>query len=985
MSLEFRVLGPLEVVRNGASVPLGPRRQRAVLARLLLDPGHPVSTHRLVEDVWGGAPPDGAVRTVRSYLSRLRATLGGDVIATRRPGYVLNADVEAIDSLVFSRLAVEGHELLRRQNPRAAAGRLRDALSRWRGVPLEDLPPEPFVLAEARRLEELRLVAVEDRMEAELALAANAELVAELETLVAEHPVRERLWGHLMTALYRAGRQAEALEAYRRARAVLNEELGLEPGPELCRLEAAILRHELAPPEAGPRHNLPTPLTALVGRGREVADVLDALTSHRLTTLVGAGGAGKTRVAVEAAQRAVDRFPDGVWWVDLAPLFDPGLVAQTVAVAVGVDDTSARSREAVLVEHLAQTNALLVLDNCEHLAAACPALVERLLSACPGLHVLATSREPLGVPGEIVYDVPPLTPPPQDGDDDPAAYDAVRLFLARSPTQIPPAAMPAVARTCRELDGLPLAIEIAAAQTRLLSPEEIADRLGDRFRLLTYWSRTALPRHRTLRASLDWSYALLDAPEQEFLCRLGVFAGGFSLEAAEAVGDAGGRTLDVLRRLVDASLVVRDERSATTRFRLLETVRQYAVQQGDAAGQAEDAARRHARFFAGLADATLAALDDPDEPMRYAEVDTELGNLRVALAWAHHAEPDLLARLARGLGNYWRLRGYLDEGELWLTRAAAAPDVPAAVRADLLGFLGHLDIRRSEFRRARDRLEQAVGLARSAGTSAQLGRWLHRLAFCRRSQGEFDAARELLEEAIAQSRSAGDHRMASHQLGSLADIALLEGRYDDAERLYDEAWALVQPAPAGHQVAYLDSTARLALARGDLDEGARRSADGLARARELGDSWHIGLNLANLAYVARRRGDAAGAAAALTEALDVLSAMREIPGLADALDVLAGLCLDHEEPATAVTLLAVAQSLRAGVGGHRGWLDRPYVAADRDAARARMTEEQYHSARSHGHSLSVGEAVAFAGACCARIRGSRPRQRVSASSRPEPS
>jgi len=958
---DFRILGPVEVLQHGRPIELGPRRQRLVLVRLMLDAGRLVSVDRLIDDVWGGEPPAGALRTLRSYLSRLRNALGADdVIGSRSGGYVLDVDPVSVDAHRFESLLIEGRELLRHHNARAAGARLREALSLWRGAPLADLPLEPFVVDEAARLKEQRLAAVEERIDADLAVGRDADVVAELELLAEQHPLRERLWGQLMTALYRVGRQADALEAYRRARAVLSGELGIEPGDELRRLEAAILRHELPPADWEPPHNLPTPLTRFVGRERVVADVIGRLERERLVTLTGPGGSGKTRVALEAARAVLDRFPDGVWMVDLAPVSDPALLAETVADAVGLAERSARPAGAVVEEHLARTTALLLFDNCEHLGAPCGTYVRRLLENSPRVRVLATSREPLAVPGEMIFEVPPL--PTGDGDrtGDVLDSEAVRLFLDRAPAAVPPESLPSVARICRELDGLPLAIEIAAAQTRWLSCEEIADRMADRFRLLSYWSRTAVPRHQTLRASLDWSYERLEQHERVVFHRLGVFAGGATLAAAEAVSGPAGDVFSALRRLVDMSLIFTDANLAPQRFRLLETVRQYAQERSAAAGDAEDAASRHAHFFAALAERGLQVIDTPDQARVHEDIDAEHGNIRAALEWAFRAgDAGLVGRIASGMGPYWRLRGYLDEGEMWLTRAVDLCDQESTeVRGNLLGGLGHIQLRRSDVSAARARLEEAVQVLGAAPGSTSVGRWLQQLAYCCSVQGELARAREVIDEALRLAVANGNSAAASHHVGHLAEIALAEGRLDEAEKLFDRALGLVAPPSPSHLVAYLESTARLAIARREFDEAAARAGEGLARAQELGDVLHIGLNLITLSYVDVRRKEVDRAAERLLEALERVWPVGEVWATAALFDVLNALLSARDENATAATARGVADALRKDLSWQPGFPS--WVRTDDDPLRAALGERAYAAAVSRGMAMTREDALDFA-------------------------
>src|SRR5215472_10301171 len=441
--LEFCVLGPVQAVRDGRELALGGPRRRAVLALLLVAGGRVVPAEQLAEELWAGSPPPGAAGTLRSHVSRLRALVGPDAaLIARGGGYALIAGPDRLDAARFERLAGAGREELEHGEAAAAAGRLREALGLWRGRALADVAGVPVLAREGARLEELRLVAVEGRIEADIELGAAAEAAGELAGLVAEHPLRERLWRLLVLARYRCGRQADALAAYRRARAVLAGELGIEPGEELRALEQAVLRQQV--PAAAPRrarHNLPVRLTSFLGREQELAALDEMVAGARLVTVTGAGGAGKTRLAVEFAAAAAGRFDDGAWLAGLAGITDPGLVPAQVMAALGVRQTGETPPMEALRYRLRSAELLLVLDNCEHLPGACAALAADLLGSCPGLRVLATSREPLGVPGEAVCPVPPLAVPPESSDARAlAGAAAVRLFLARSALARPGAA-----------------------------------------------------------------------------------------------------------------------------------------------------------------------------------------------------------------------------------------------------------------------------------------------------------------------------------------------------------------------------------------------------------------------------------------------------------------------------------------------------------------------------------------------------------------
>src|SRR5215469_7926363 len=622
---EIRLLGPVRAVRLGGEIALGGPKKRAVLALLVLEAGRVVPAGRLVEELWRDDPPQGAATTLRSYISRLRATLGTDaVLDGRGGGYMIIVKPDDVDACRFEQLVGAGQSALREGRAAAAAGRFAEALALWHGRALADVCDVEALALESARLEELRLAAVEGRIEADIALRRHAQVTGELESLVAEHPVRERLWRLLVLALYRDERQADALAAYRRARRTLAAELGLEPGEELRRLEQAVLRQEV--PAAAPApHNLPAPLTSFLGRDDDLAKLERLLGEARLITLTGPGGSGKTRLAVEAATRAVGRFPDGVWMAELAGIADPELVAAQVMEAVGVRQDSDMPVLEALRYALRSTEMLLVLDNCEHVLDACAMLCASLLRGSPRLRVLATSREPLGLPGEFAVQVRPLAVPREDEDATAPTAPAVQLFLERASAARggdPPDAglVAAAGRICRTLDGLPLAIELAAARMGTLSASQIEARLPDLFRFLAYRRPVGDPRHQALATAMDWSYDLLSPDERGMLGELSVFAGSFGLAQVAQVcagGDEAG-ALEVIDRLANKSLVTAEPAEDVSRYRLLETVRQYAAEQLAAAGGTQEARRRHALAFVHLAarERGLSALSRDNDNFR---------------------------------------------------------------------------------------------------------------------------------------------------------------------------------------------------------------------------------------------------------------------------------------------------------------------------------------------------------------------------------
>lgn len=866
--IEFRLLGRVEAVRHGETLALGGPRQRALLALLLTEPGASVSADRLADELWHGRPPAGAPTTIRSYISRLRSVLGpGAPITTAARGYSMRVSAELVDVKRFERLVREGKEALARGSARRAAARLRAALALWRGPPFSGTGDEDVLRREAERLDALRLLALEERVAAELALGADAELVPELQALLRDHPHRERFWQHLMLALYRAGRQADALAAYRRARAVLDRDLGLEPTEDLRRLEQAILAHEVPPvqrPEQ--RHTLPAPMTSFVGRASELTELERLLAEKRLITLTGIGGVGKTRLAKEAAARAAPDMREDVVFVDVAGIAQPPLVPSHVARALGLREDPDRPAGEQVAARLREADVLLLLDNCEHLREACADLARRLLAACPRLGILATSREPLGVPGEVDLSVAPLGVPAPDTDhDEIRSSEAVRLFLVRAREARPrivddPAAVATAARICRDLDGLPLAIELAAARAKALSLAEIADRLADRFRFLVPRRRLTAARHRTLEEAMDWSYDLLAADEQRLLARLSVFAGGFSLDAAAAVclEHDEDRTLALIERLVDASLVVAEERDGAMRYRLLETLRRYAAERLESSGEIPGVRRRHAEYVLALAEDAEDELRQSVESRWGARLHAEYGNVTAALAWSvETGSVEVGLRIAAALARFWIERDYATDADRWLglllqdaygtspalrAKASLAAWNVASVRGDtvraeryaqhalelyraaaddagspgVLLALGALHEQRGEYAEGRRRLEEALVLQRSAGDEPGVRRSLQLLGNIARETGDIEKARRLLGEALALTRAAGDPFHAAGVLHSLGDTELQGGDLDAAEAVYLQALEIARQIRGQRIASYcIAGLSAVAATRGD--------------------------------------------------------------------------------------------------------------------------------------------------------------------------
>jgi predicted ATPase/DNA-binding SARP family transcriptional activator len=885
-TLELRLLGGVEARRDGQALPLGGRRQEALLALLMLARGRVVTTDHLIDQLWGGEPPDGAPATLRSYVSRLRTVLGDDApIRGRAGGYLLEVDPDALDVERFERLVRDGHEALVRGDARAANDRLGVALELWRGQALAGHADDGDLRVAAERLDEVYLAARESRLQAALDLGEAAGLIDELNALVTAHPYREALWAKLMLALYRAGRQADALAAYQRAWALFRDELGLELGEDLRALEAAIVRQDVPGVRSvGQRDSMPHATTTFIGRERELEQIAGHLRTARLVTLTGIGGVGKTRLALESAGRAGETWTDGRWFVDLSALTEPGLVAREVAGALGVVEQSDESVVERLAARLRPVRALLVLDNCEHLREACADLANRLLAIAPDLRILATSREPLGVAGEVDVAVQPLsTPAAHDAPATIESSDAVRLFLARARDARPgidadPANLAAIAAIARDLDGLPLAIELAAARVKAFSIAQIATRIEDRFRFLVSWRRLAPDRHRTLKEAMDWSYDLLDARQQELLRGLSVFAGGFTLDAVAAVclahDDAA--AADLLEHLVDASLVVAEERGGEMRYRLLETVRQYAVALLDEAGDARTVAAAHATWFLELAERVEPDLTRDRQTAALATLETEHDNLRAALS---HLDTDAGAadrlRLVTALSRFWYVRGYLAESRRWLERALEdVADAPPLLRRRALTAASAVALLQGDYAAGVAFSEGSLAAAREADDPRLIANGLSNLGAITLAAGDRAGARTLLEEAVELARTVDDERIAALAINNLGDLALTEGDYPRARPLFEESLAILRRRGDAANIARsLFNLGSVELMLGSTAEAAGCFRESIELGRETGDKEDLAWCLLGVADVAARTGDGLRAATLLGSGVALLDAI----------------------------------------------------------------------------------------------------------------
>ncbi|MGH3916779.1 MAG: BTAD domain-containing putative transcriptional regulator [Pseudonocardiaceae bacterium] len=923
--MQFGVLGPLSVwTDDGAPVPIPGTKVRALLAVLLIHVGEPVSADRLIDQLWGAPLPTNPAGSLQVKVSQLRRALeqaesGAKALVSSRPsGYVLQLDAEAVDVGRFEALIARARAT---DEPGESVGLLAEALAIWRGPALADFADDEFARPAIARLEEQRLTALEEHIEARLALGEHGALVGELDSLVAAHPLRERLRAAQMRALYRAGRQAEALESYQQLRTQLGEELGLDPGPELAGLLRAILTHD--PALAGPappvrrRTNLPAPLSDLVGRSAAVAEVRKLLGAGRLVTLTGPGGVGKTRLAIQTATQLVEELPDGAWLVELAGRDDPrcgnsgqvpgagqdtvSRLAEYVAAILGVRDDAALTappagERSTLTERLPAAlhgkQLLLVLDNCEHAIEGVAKLADLLLRSAPGLRILATSREPLGLSGELLWPVPGLELPDVDvsaGVEAVARCSAVRLFVQRVVAATPGFELTeenvaAVVAICRRLDGLPLALELAAARVRVLPVRELAARLGDRFRLLAGGTRDAPARQQTLRAVVDWSWDLLAARERVVLRRLGVFADGFTLAAAEAVcaGDGvdGADVLDLLGRLVDRSLVIAEDSGA--RYRLLETITVYALGRLDEADETRQTRRRHACWYADLSEQADRQLRGHGQRQWLERLDAESANCRAALAWAVE-EPDaaLALRLAGALAWYWFLRGRHSEGRRLLAMALSAEGPGSATaRARALAGLSGLGYQAGTDTDSMQHGQAALELYPRLDDPAGLARAQWAVGFVLVGGGQLASGTALVEDVLTAFRRVGDRWGVAAALSIRGWDALRRGALPAARRDGEESRSLFgEVGDRWGQVRSADLLGVLAEIEGDYDRATALHTDGLRLAEELG-LWPVAAQLlGRLGRLALLAGDCSTALALHERALRLAREQAFGPGV----------------------------------------------------------------------------------------------------------
>jgi predicted ATPase/DNA-binding SARP family transcriptional activator len=958
------LLGPLLVEHDGAPVLIGGQRLRALFIRLALEPGRWVSASGLAAALWDGEePPADPSNALQSLVSRLRRLLPDpQLLESSGSGYRLRIAPDDVDVSCFERLSALGRSLLAAGQPEPAAQALDEAHGLWQGAPLADLDGAGFSQSYASHLEQLRRAADEDRYEAALQLGRHAAIVTELESVVAAEPLREHAASQLIRALTAGGRQADALAAYERTRSLLVEELGLDPSPELAAAHQAVLVG--APPAPSPpkvpRNNLPTALTSFVGRDTELERIGELLASHRLVTLTGPGGAGKTRLSIAAAQSAVGVM-SGVWLVELAPVSDPDeLAAATLGAIAGreanlLETSLTGNRDALsrLVDLLAGRRVLLLLDNCEHLIEGAARLADQLLAHCPELSILATSREPLAIFGEAICPVLPLGMPRTGMTAAEALqFASVRLFADRAAAVSPgfavdPQTVSPVIEICRRLDGLPLAIELAAARLRTLPAKVVAERLIDRFRLLTGGSRTAVARHQTLRSVVAWSWELLTDDERALAESLAVFHGGVTVESATAVSGTGyDDTLELLLTLADKS-ILQPVSGEALRWRMLETLREYGAEQLAAKGRTDAIRGAHAQYFCALAERLEPLLRGPDQLASVKLLSSERDNLLAGLRYSiDSGDVSTSVRYGTAMAWYWHLVGGEVEAAVWLEQIVELPGgmdepgYPLCAVGWTFTIGGGPDHSTDAFKgRAKELLGLLLPRAASSGHPMLV---MLEVGFAMLTD-DHQAAKTAIDQHLNHTNPWARAAMQllsgliAENLGDLDGLRLAAERSLAGFRAAGDSWGMAMALSLSAGVAVLDDKLPTALAQ---------FTEAIEHLAELGSADDVAYLLMRQAIALTRTGDRAGARASLQRSHDLaeqrgsasIMAMTEFamiqqwddPYSAKARDlVLAAIARAEATPNMAPQATASMYCLLARIQGAAGELTAGYAAAEK--------------------------------------------------------
>jgi predicted ATPase/DNA-binding SARP family transcriptional activator/Tfp pilus assembly protein PilF len=987
--LQIRLFGALEVRLDGAPIPpLRSRKVQWLLALLVLRHDQALDRAWLAGALWPDSAPEQALYNLRQSLTSIRHALGKAAVCLQASMVnALSLDVASaeVDVLLFDADIAAGDNAA-----------LERAVALYRGPLLEGCAEE-WIFAERRVREENYLSALDKLANQARACGEGSAAVRYLRAAIQTDPFREQTQRVLIQALAAQGDYGAAVQSYRDLRLLLHRELNTDPDPETVALfqqiqaEARRKRDStpiapLSQPAASARR-LPCPLTPLIGRKTEQEQIVSTLNDSRLLTLTGTGGVGKTRLAIAVAEQVAAKYPDGVFFVDLAPLSDPTSVVPAVARALQIQEESGAPLLSTLQEALHPKTLLLLLDNCEHLLDACATLTDILLQNCPGIRVLTASRQHLGLTGEVVWKVTSLSTPAlcdlTDGSrsfqkDQTALlseYEAVQLFVIRAQQALPsfqmtPRNAQTVARICAHLDGLPLALELAAARVRSLSVEEIYSKIQDRFRLLTGGSRAALPRQKTLRALMDWSYDLLSEAERTLLCRLSVFAGGWTLQAAEAVcpeesPDEEGtfeawEVLGLLSSLVDKSLVMMEQEAGQTRYRLLETMRQYAQDRLQEQSDVDLLRRRHQVFFVALAEEAEPQLNGPDQATWLHRLEQDHANLRQALSGGNAYAA---LRLVGALWRYQQVRAYASEGRKWCAEALGGDGVQGvtSTRAKALHGAGVLAWSQSDYTAAHTLHEESLTLYRELADTDGIGTALQSLGNIASEHGDYARAQALYSESLTLRRKSGDNQGIATLLNNLGNIASDQGNLTTAQTLHEESLQIRRELGNKAGIASsLNNLGNVALDQEDYARARALYAESLALQRELGNKQGVAIALHSLGTIAYEQDDFATTHLLFAESLSLSHTLGYKRGLACTLEALGALALSEEQARRGAYLVSAAEALRTAIDGPMPPSDRTQHDTLLAQARTALGEENFALAWSEGGALSLEQVIEYA-------------------------
>ncbi|MBI1742496.1 tetratricopeptide repeat protein [Candidatus Acetothermia bacterium] len=1038
-TLKIQLFGRFELWREGISVPPGtwPRAKTQALLKLLLyERGRVFSQDQLIDALFADLDPDKAAHNLHARLSELRRMLephlkkGTDsqfILNVGQQGYCFSKEVSCwVDTETFQEQIEAAQEAERTGHWAEALASYKQAIDLYLGDYLAEDLYEEWTISPREHWRELYLVALGRLSECQARLGHYDQAIEQCKKVTQLSPGRESIYRQQMLYHFLAGEHSESFKAYQACVQALQEQLEVDPSPETKERYEQIVKGKVEGVEGiypkpfvaiAVRHNLPSALTSFVGREKEIAEVKQLLSGSRLVTLTGVGGCGKTRLALRVAGDLVDEHQDGIWLVELATLTNPELVTHAVATVLGVREEPKRPLLGTLTDYLKPKQLLVILDNCEHLLTACAQLVETLLRQCPQLKILASSREGLNIGGELTYHVLSLSLPA--GQSLPSLehlmqYDALRLFVERATFSQPEfrlteGSAAVAAQICQRLDGIPLAIELAAARVKVLTVEQIVARLDDRFRLLTGGSRTALPRQQTLQQAMDWSWEPLSEQERAVLRRLAVFAGGCTLEAAEAICSGQGieksEVLDLLTHLVEKSLAMVQASEGGARYRMLETTRLYGRDKLLEAGESEIVRSQHLNFFLQLAERAEPNFFGPDLKIWLDRVAIEHDNIRSALEWSIISRDSLGAglQLAGLLWRFWAVRGHATEGRKWLEALLAQSDgLPASVRYFAFHTAGNLASDQGEHRRARDfyekclilcqeighRLmaahmynnlgniaddeedydraeplyEKALAEYREIGKAWNIATPLSNLGWIAQRKGIYHRAKSLYEESLVLCRQAGDKERIALVLNNLGSLAHDQTYYDQAKALYNEALTLRQEVGDKEGIASsLNNLGNLARRLGNYSQAKPLHEQALALGRELGSPLIKASAFHNLGIVAQCQADYRRARSWYEESLEISREMRNRQMISSAIEAFASVELaEGRAQQRAVQLFGAAESLRVAASSPMSPADRAEYDPILAAARTALGEDVFAAAQAEGRAMTLEQAVAYA-------------------------